>query len=81
VIDGQRRVSRRNGAQDRGQLISYSRVFDADGLPPSQDLRFGGESQFVTLFMARLRFRCRERTLPPLDALSYMSRENGQDSR
>jgi hypothetical protein len=58
-----------NGAQDRGQTISYSRVFDAAGLPPPQDLHFGGESQLVTLFMARLHFRCRERTLPPLDAL------------
>jgi hypothetical protein len=58
-----------NGAEDRGQTISYSRVFDAAGLPPPQDLHFGGESQLVTLFMARLHFRCRERTLPPLDAL------------
>lgn len=58
-----------NGAEDRGQTISYSRVFAAAGLPPPQDLHFGGESQLVTLFMARLHFRCWERTLPPLDAL------------
>jgi len=58
-----------NGAEDRGQTISYSRVFDAAGLPPPQDLHFGGESQLVTLFMARLHYRCRERALPPLDAL------------
>jgi hypothetical protein len=58
-----------NGAEDRGQTISYSRVFEAADLPPPQDLHFGGESQLVTLFMERLHFRCRERTLPPLDAL------------
>jgi hypothetical protein len=38
----------RNGAQDRGQTISYSRVFEAAGLPPPQDLHFGGESQLVS---------------------------------
>ena len=58
-----------NGAQDRGQTISYSRVFDGAGLPLPQDLHLGGESQLVTMFMACLHFRCRERTLPPLDAL------------
>jgi hypothetical protein len=58
-----------DGAEDRGQTISYSRVFDAAGLPPPQDIHFGGESQLVTLFMVRLHFRCRERTLPPLDTL------------
>jgi hypothetical protein len=59
----------RNGAEDRGQTISYSRVFEAAGLPPPQDLHFGGESQLVTLFMERLHFRCAERALPPLDSL------------
>ncbi|MER6591126.1 hypothetical protein ABT214_04560 [Micromonospora purpureochromogenes] len=37
-----------NGAEDRGQTISYSRVFVSAGLPPPQDLHFGGESQLVT---------------------------------
>src|SRR5258708_28647560 len=59
----------RNGAQDRGQAISYSRVFEAAGLPPPQDLHFGGQSQLVTLFMERFHFRCMERDLPPLDSL------------
>jgi hypothetical protein len=59
----------RNGAEDRGQTISYSRLFEAAGLPPPQDLHLGGESRLVTLFMERFHFRCGERTLPPLDAL------------
>lgn len=59
----------RSGAEDRGKTISYSRVFEAAGLPPPQDLHFGGESQPVTLFMERFHFRCMERTLPPLDSL------------
>ena len=59
----------RSGAEDRGQTISYSRVFEAAGLPPPQDLHFGGESQLVTLFMERFHFRCKERALPPLDSL------------
>jgi hypothetical protein len=59
----------KNGAEDRGQTIAYSRVFAAAGLPPPQDLHFGGESQLVTDFMARLHYRCGERHLPPLDAL------------
>ncbi len=58
-----------NGAEDRAQTISYSRVFDAAGLPPPQDLHFGGESQLVTEFMERFHFRCLERESPPLDAL------------
>jgi hypothetical protein len=37
----------RNGAEGRGQTISYSRVFQAAGLPPPQDLHFGGESHLV----------------------------------
>jgi hypothetical protein len=59
----------RSGAEDRGQTIAYSRVFEAAGLPPPQDLHFGGESQLITLFMERLHFRCVERALPPLDSL------------
>ena len=59
----------RNGAEDRGQTISYSRVFEAAGLPLPQVLHFGDESQLVTLFMERLHFRCIERALPPLDSL------------
>jgi len=59
----------RNGAEDRGQTIAYSRVFDAAGLPPPQDLHFGGESHLVTLFMERIHSRCIERHLPPLDSL------------
>jgi hypothetical protein len=59
----------RNGAEDRGQTISYSRVFEAAGLPPPQVLHFGDESQVVTLFMESLHFRCVERDLPPLDSL------------
>ena len=59
----------RNGAEDRGQTIAYSRVFEAAGLPPPQDLHFGGESQLVTLFMELLHYRCIERNLPPLDSL------------
>jgi hypothetical protein len=59
----------RNGAEDRGLTISYSRVFEAAGLPPPQDLHFGGESHLVTLFMGYLHRRCLERGLPPLDSL------------
>lgn len=59
----------RNGAEDRGQTVSYSRLFEAAGLPPPQDLHQGGDSQVVTAFMERFHFRCLERTLPPLDSL------------
>jgi hypothetical protein len=59
----------RNGAEDRGQTVSYSRVFEAAGLRPPQGLHFGGESQLVTLFMERIHSRCIERHLPPLDWL------------
>jgi hypothetical protein len=58
-----------NGAEDRAQTVSYSRVFEAAGLPPPQDLHFGGESHLVTQVMERFHFRCIERGLPPLDAL------------
>ncbi len=58
-----------NGAIDRGQTISYTRVFAAAGLPAPQDLHQGGESQLVTRLMERFHYRCRERGLPPLDAL------------
>ena len=59
----------RNGAEDRGKTISYSRVFEAAGLPPPRDLHFGGESHLVTLFMERFHFRCLDQGLPPLDSL------------
>jgi hypothetical protein len=59
----------RNGAEDRGQTVSYSRVFEAAGLPPPQELHQGGDSQIVTAVMERFHFRCRARELPPLDAL------------
>lgn len=58
-----------NSAEDRAQTVSYSRVFEAAGLPPPQDLHFGGESHLVTQVMERFHFRCVERGLPPLDAL------------
>lgn len=59
----------RNGAEDRGQTVNYSRVFEAAGLPPPQELHQGGDSHFVTAFMERFHNRCIERNLPPLDAL------------
>lgn len=58
-----------NGAQDRGQTVSYSRLFDAAGLPSPQNLHLGGESHLVTAFMAQFHYRCIERDLPPLDSL------------
>jgi hypothetical protein len=58
-----------NGAEDRGQTVNYSRVFEAAGLPPPQELHQGGDSQYVTAFMEGLHNRCLERNLPPLDAL------------
>jgi len=59
----------RNGAEDRAQTVNYSRVFEAAGLPPPQELHLGGDSQYVTAFMERFHNRCVERDLPPLDAL------------
>jgi hypothetical protein len=58
-----------NGAEDRGQTISYSRIFDAAGLPAPQILHFGGESHLVTRFMESFHYRCAARGLPPLDSL------------
>jgi hypothetical protein len=58
-----------HGAHDRASTISYSRVFEAAGLPPPRDLHQGGESELVTLFMGRFHHCCREQDLPPLDAL------------
>jgi hypothetical protein len=58
-----------NGAEDRGQTLSYSRVFEAAGLPSPQNLHFGGESHLVTTFMEKFHYRCTERSLPPLDSL------------
>ncbi|MFJ5664939.1 hypothetical protein ACIQAR_04450 [Micromonospora chalcea] len=59
----------RNGAEDRGQTVSYSRVFDAAGLPAPQYLHMDGDPQRVTEFMEAFHNRCKERQLPPLDAL------------
>jgi hypothetical protein len=58
-----------NAAQDRGQTVSYSRVFAAAGLPSPQNLHFGGESHLVTAFMEQFHHRCARRDLPPLDSL------------
>jgi hypothetical protein len=58
-----------NGAQDRGQTVAYYRVFEVADLPSPQVLHSGGESHLVTKFMARFHHRCKERQLPPLDAL------------
>jgi hypothetical protein len=58
-----------NGAVDRGVTVNYTRVFGAAGLPPPQDLHLGGDSQLVTHLMERFHYRCRDRGLPPLDAL------------
>lgn len=57
-----------NGAEDRGQTVSYSRVFEAAGLPSPQNLHFGGESHRVTAFMEQFHYRCARRDLPPLDS-------------
>jgi len=58
-----------SGAEDRGQTVSYSRVFEAASLPSPQNLHIGGESHLVTAFMERFHVRCAERHLPPLDSL------------
>lgn len=57
------------GAVDRGQTISYSRVFAAAGMAPPQELHNGGDSHLVTAFMEAFHYRCSERECPPLDAL------------
>ena len=56
-------------AKDRGQTVSYTRVFEAGGLPAPQMLHQGAESHLVTEFMKAFHDRCIERNLPPLDAL------------
>lgn len=56
-------------AKDRGQTVSYSRVFEAGGLPAPQELHRGNDSQLVTDFMKAFHDRCRERDLPQLDSL------------
>lgn len=56
-------------AEDRGKTTSYSLVFAAAGLELPQDLYLDGNSEVVYAFMERFHFRCRERDLPPLDAL------------
>lgn len=58
-----------NAAVDRAQTVSYSRVFEAAGMPPPQDLHFGGDGDLVTRFMKQFHDRCNSRELPPLDAL------------
>jgi hypothetical protein len=58
-----------NGAADRAQTVNYTRVFEAAGLPPPQELHQGGDGHFVTQLMERFHDRCRQRGLPPLDAL------------
>jgi hypothetical protein len=58
-----------NSAEDRGQTVSYSRVFEAAGLPSPQNLHFGGESKLVSAFMEQFHHRCARRDLPPLDSL------------
>lgn len=57
------------GAKDRGQTVSYSRVFEAAGLPAPQLLHQGSESHLVTEFMKAFHDRCLDRDLPPLDSL------------
>jgi hypothetical protein len=68
-VDAAIEFVRRHGAEDRGQTLSYSRVFDAAGLPSPQNLHFGGESHLVTEFMEQFHHRCRQQNMPPLDAL------------
>ena len=56
-------------AEDRGQTVAYTRVFDAAGLPTPQDIYLTGDEGTVGRFMEAFHYRCRERQLPPLDAL------------
>lgn len=58
-----------NGAHNNGATTYYSLVFGAASLPAPQDLHQGGDSHLVTAFMEAFHHRCRERDLPPLDAL------------
>jgi hypothetical protein len=55
----------RHGAENRGSHVHYTPVFRAAGLPDPQETNPG----LVSAFMERFHFRCRERDLPPLDAL------------
>jgi hypothetical protein len=59
----------KNGAEDRGLTVSYTRVFEAAELPAPQVLHQGGDSHLVTAFMEAFHNRCENRELPPLDAL------------
>ncbi len=61
------------GAKDRGQTVSYSRVFEAAGLPAPQLLHQGSESHLVTEFMKAFHDRCHVQGLPPLDSLVFTS--------
>lgn len=56
-------------AEDRAASRSYSLVFRAAGLEAPQDLYREGAEQVVSKFMEAVHWPCRERGLPPLDAL------------
>jgi hypothetical protein len=56
-------------AEDRAQTVSYTRVFEAAGLPTPQNLHLEGEHSAVGRFMEAFHFRCIDDGLPPLDAL------------
>ncbi|MGV9766096.1 hypothetical protein [Micromonospora tulbaghiae] len=71
----------RNGAEDRGQTVSYSRVFDAAGLPAPQYLHMDGDPQRVTEFMEAFHNRCKERQLPPWTRSSCTSPPGALASR
>src|SRR4051812_28224092 len=58
-----------DSAKDRGQTVSYTRVFAAGGLPEPQLLHQGQDSHVVTGFMKAIHDRCGERGIAPLDAL------------
>lgn len=55
----------RQGAENRGQTVYYTQVFEAARLPQPQDLTKGEVSDFMEQFHHRLT----ERGLPSLDAL------------
>jgi hypothetical protein len=54
-----------HGAENRGSHVHYTAMFRSAGLPDPQDTSPGE----VSAFMERFHFRCRDRDLPPLDAL------------
>jgi hypothetical protein len=58
-----------DAAVDRARTVRYTAVFDAAGLPHPQDMHLDGDSDVVTAFMKAFHERCKERSLPPLDAL------------